>query len=124
MAGTSDVTTIVRLWLDRPQGPGGLEAAAQAALSVGCDLLPFPVTAVGEGVANWGEKARTRRRGGRQECIRSRSSHNMGEKDGVWEDNDSETLERKTATEMPTLRDGTGRDMAGCSQEPLREALG
>lgn len=48
----------------------------------------------------------------------------MGEKDGVWEDNDSETLERKTATEMPTPRDRTGRDMAGCSQEPLRKALG
>lgn len=46
----------------------------------------------------------------------------MGEKDGVWEDNDSETLERKTATEMP--RDRAGRDMAGCSQEPLRKALG
>lgn len=47
----------------------------------------------------------------------------MGEKNGVWEDNDSETLEHKTATEMPTLRDREGRDMAGCSQEPLRKAL-
>lgn len=26
-------------------------------------------------------------------------------------------------TEMPTLRDRAGRDMAGCSQEPLRKAL-
>lgn len=48
----------------------------------------------------------------------------MGEKAGVWEDNDSETLERKTATEMPTLRDRAGRDMAGCSWEPLRKVLG
>lgn len=45
----------------------------------------------------------------------------MGEKNGVWEDNDSETLEHKTAAKMPTLRDRAGRDMAGCSLEPLRK---
>lgn len=48
----------------------------------------------------------------------------MGEKNGVWEDNDLETLEHKTAAEMPTLRDRVGRDMAGCSREPLKKAFG
>lgn len=78
----------------RSRAHGGLKVAAEAALSVGCDLLPFSVTAVEEEVAYQGEKARTQRRGGRREWIRSRSSHNMGEK------NDSETLEQETATEI------------------------
>lgn len=37
----------------------------------------------------------------------------MGEKDGVWEDNDSETLERKTATDRDANPEGQSRQGHG-----------
>lgn len=60
-----------------------------------------------------GENARTGRRAGKNGILNS--SSNTGKKNGVWEDNDLENLERKTATEVPTLRGRADRDGAGCA---------